>query len=155
MSASFYLFVYFVSPFGFILGRVSVCIVSLVDALVCGPVVIPKRTHINFYYRNQNRTWFWLISSLFFCLISFYLSQNLWAKVILGFYCRCIFGSFLYRSFRLIANTLLAFEQMCCLWSNFLEMRNNKLYYLLRVTNIIKINCFFIWCWRAEVAHRQ
>lgn len=29
------------------------------------------------------------------------------------------------------------------LWPNFLEMRNNKFYYLLRVTNIIKINCFF------------
>lgn len=144
MSASFYLFIY-VRPTSF---GVCVCASACVSSLSAEP--FSPKGHINFYGRNRKGGG--SANFVRFFISKIYLSQNLWAKVIISVY---LFFFSLQMHFRSVwwriskrcfsfSDTLRSSERSTRLWPNFLEMRNDKFYYLLRVTNIIKINCFAI-----------
>lgn len=152
MSASvFYLFIFIFGSFG-----ACACVCAVVAAVVVGRAALQphKRTPIE----TEEGEVVWLIFFRFLLFrVSFemYLSQNLWAKVIIsGFRSYVLLQMhFVMRLRSNILNAIATYlDSPYCvgagnvlLWPNFLEMRNNKFYYLLRVTNIIKINCFFIF----------
>lgn len=138
MSASFYLF--FPTSFG-------VCVCECVHAVsVCSH---SKRTHKFLLSKPSKEVdWLWLIFSVFH--LKFIYRRIYGPRWPFRFLLQMHFFFFGFGSMAIERCFSLFLEQQALetrRWPNFPKMRPNQFYYyyLLRVTNIIKINCFFIW----------